>query len=217
MKSQSSTLMFTVAVACGLGVAAIAQEAQPDPSLTGSGNPTQTASNSPTSGVSKTSPSSQYSSGQTGQPGSTAAPSQQQIQDGLVKHGGAIMFIKNGQATKVEREMKLSEGITVQANGDVELKDGTKMTIQEGQMVTLDSKVTTIPAGAMSRLNNPGGTTNGLSTGTPGSSATGAGGNVSGTPGSVSTSSPAPGASSGNPQSGSDAQGGTPVTPQSDQ
>jgi hypothetical protein len=217
MNNEPYTLALTVAVACGLGVAAIAQEAQPDPSLTGSGNPTETSSNSPRSGVSGTSPSSQYSSGQIRPPGSSPAASQRQIEDGLVKHGGAIMFIKNGQATKVEREMKLSEGITVQANGDVELKDGTKMTIQEGQMVTLDSKVTTVPAGAMSRLNNPGGSTNGLSTGTPGSSATGAGGNVSGSSGSGSTAVPAPDASTGSAKTGNGAERSAPVAPQTDQ
>lgn len=92
------------------------------------------------------------------------------MQDGIVKHKGAVMFVKNGHPQRVDHEMKLSEGITVQPDGDVTLKDGTKLTLQEGQMVTLDSKVTSIPQEMTQSLDreSSGGSTSGQTT--PGAS-----------------------------------------------
>ena len=141
MKTKSQMFLLSIATACGLGVAAIAQEASQDPGLSGSKAREQSStSTSPSPSSSTTSSKNLGTSGS------------QHIQDGLVKHEGTIKFIKNGHVQKVDKEMKLSEGITVQPNGDVELKDGTKMTLQEGQMVTLDSQVTTIPPEAVKTL-----------------------------------------------------------------
>ena len=125
MKTVSKRLLFSVAAVCSLSIAG-AREPGTEPA--GSAADTQ----SPSSATTAT------SSGSTSQ-------SQSQTQDGIVKHKGAVMFVKNGQPQRVDRELKLSEGITVQPDGDVTLKDGTKLTLQEGQMVTLDSKVTSIP------------------------------------------------------------------------
>lgn len=74
-------------------------------------------------------------------------------QEGIVKRGGEILFIKNGNPQRVNNELRLSEGITVEPDSDLSLKDGTRMTLTEGQMVTLDGRVIADPlsgAGAQS-------------------------------------------------------------------
>lgn len=67
--------------------------------------------------------------------------------DGIAKARDQILYIKHGQVTRVNNELKLSEGIVARPNGEVVLRDGKTITLQEGQMVTLDGKLTTAPVG----------------------------------------------------------------------
>ena len=61
--------------------------------------------------------------------------------DGILKAQGSIHYRKNGQLTRVEKETKLAEGIVARPDGKVTLANGTTVTLQEGQIVTLDGKV----------------------------------------------------------------------------
>jgi hypothetical protein len=67
--------------------------------------------------------------------------------DGLAVIKGALMYIKGGKLTRVNNELKLSEGITARPNRQVTLANGKTLDLQEGQMVTLDGKLTTAPVG----------------------------------------------------------------------
>jgi hypothetical protein len=67
--------------------------------------------------------------------------------DGLAVIKGALMYIKGGKITRVNNELKLSEGITARPNRQVTLANGQTMDLQEGQMVTLDGKLMNAPAG----------------------------------------------------------------------
>lgn len=68
------------------------------------------------------------------------------VQDGIVRSQGSMQLLKDGKLTRVDAELKLSEGITARPNGEVVLKDGRQITLQEGQMVTLDGDVKPAPA-----------------------------------------------------------------------
>lgn len=47
---------------------------------------------------------------------------------------------------KVNHEMKLSEGFVVRPNGKITKPDGSTVTLQEGQMLTLDGRLVQAPA-----------------------------------------------------------------------
>ncbi|RYD68838.1 MAG: hypothetical protein EOP84_29610 [Verrucomicrobiaceae bacterium] len=68
-----------------------------------------------------------------------------QVKDGIVKAQGAVQFIKDGKMTKVNKELKLSEGYVVRQDGHITRPDGTTLTLQEGQMLTLDGKLVQAP------------------------------------------------------------------------
>ncbi len=108
---------------------------------------------------------------QPGRAGSTRGA----LPDGLVMQGGKVFFYKNGQPQPVERQTKLSEGITVEPDGRLTLKDGTRTQLQEGQMATLDGQITTVPSGMG---------TGGTGAGSSGSGAGASGSGASGTSGS---------------------------------
>lgn len=80
---------------------------------------------------------------ETGQ--STQASQFGKIQDGLLMRDGTVYFIKNGQAQRIERETRLSEGIVIDENGNLTLKDGTKTKLSDNQMVTLDGQLKIVP------------------------------------------------------------------------
>lgn len=65
--------------------------------------------------------------------------------DGIVRQHGSSYYLKEGHAQKIDKELKLSEGITAEKDGKVTLKDGTELTLDEGKMVTLDGKVVETP------------------------------------------------------------------------
>ncbi len=63
--------------------------------------------------------------------------------DGILKAQGSIHYRKGGQLTRVTHEIKLSEGIVARPDGQITLKDGKNVTLQEGQILTMDGKVQT--------------------------------------------------------------------------
>ncbi|RYD74556.1 MAG: hypothetical protein EOP84_19725 [Verrucomicrobiaceae bacterium] len=159
MKNLSKQTLLAVTLACGLSVASAQQSSTQTPGtpLGGQGGGVSTSQPGETS---KKTPAATSPTTETAETSTSGAskPATPQSQDGIVKYRGAVMFVKYGKPQPVKNEMKLSEGITVQPSGDVELKDGTKMTLQEGQMVTLDSQVTTIPPAMANTLSNQAGT-----------------------------------------------------------
>lgn len=67
--------------------------------------------------------------------------------DGLAVIKGALMYIKGGKVTRVNNELKLSEGIVARPNRQVTLANGQTLDLQEGQMVTLDGQLMNAPVG----------------------------------------------------------------------
>ncbi|MDB6151575.1 MAG: hypothetical protein JWL90_28 [Chthoniobacteraceae bacterium] len=65
--------------------------------------------------------------------------------DGLAMSGGKTFFIKNLNATMVDNQLELSEGIIAWPNGEVQLKDGHKVQLQEGQLLSLEGKLMPLP------------------------------------------------------------------------
>lgn len=72
--------------------------------------------------------------------------------DGIVRYHGSSYYLKEGHAQKIDKELKLSEGITAEKDGKITLKDGTEMMLDEGKMVTLDGKVVETPPQVSSKL-----------------------------------------------------------------
>jgi hypothetical protein len=72
-----------------------------------------------------------------------------QPQNAIIKQDGVVYFLKDGRPQKVERELRLSEGVTVQSDGEVILKDGTKVSLKDGQLITLDGRIMAAPAGIL--------------------------------------------------------------------
>lgn len=158
MKIQLRSQVLASAALLGLAAAALSQS--PDPGGTGSG-----------SGAGQQ-PAQQPPPAQ-----SQPRPAPQQIPDGIVMRDNAVFFYKHGQAQRVERELRLSEGIRADEDGNVTLKDGTKLKLRNGQMVTLDGRVTDIPGtmGAPGGAGGSGGASGGGTGGGTGGGATGGG------------------------------------------
>jgi hypothetical protein len=68
------------------------------------------------------------------------------MKDGILKARGSVQFLKNGKMNIVNSEMKLSEGFVVRPNGQITKPDGSTVTLEEGQMLTLDGRMTQAPA-----------------------------------------------------------------------
>ena len=67
--------------------------------------------------------------------------------DGIGRIRDATVYIKSGAVTRVNTELKLSEGIIARPSGEVVLPGGKTITLAEGQMVTLDGKMGKVPVG----------------------------------------------------------------------
>ena len=70
--------------------------------------------------------------------------------EGILRAKEGVHFVKAAKATRLDRELKLSEGITARPDGMVTLKDGKQIQLQNGQMVTLQGELITVgsdPAG----------------------------------------------------------------------
>jgi hypothetical protein len=126
MKTTFQKSLFAAAALLALSLAADAQNA------TAAQNGTQDPSKAPTErGKMVTRDNS----------GNVHAP------NGFLRSQGTLMYLKDGQLSRVSYEMKLSEGLVARPNGEVVLRDGRTVTLQEGQMVTLDGTMTQAPKG----------------------------------------------------------------------
>ncbi len=125
MKRQLSSQLITLATTFALAATSLAQGAGSSSSGTTTTTPPSGAVGSGTS------------------PGTATTTNV----DGIFMRNGAVYFLKDGRPQRIERETRLSEGITIDNNGNVTLKDGSKTKLTDGQMITLDGKTTTIPSG----------------------------------------------------------------------
>jgi hypothetical protein len=65
--------------------------------------------------------------------------------DGVVMSNSKVAVIKGKVIALVEDGYRVSERITAWPNGDVELSDGRKLHLEEGQLLTLDGKLMAFP------------------------------------------------------------------------
>src|SRR5688500_3513981 len=114
MRNLSKQSLFAIAMAYGLSVAGAQESATQTPG-SATGAPQSAASTAQPASPSATSPTTTAPAPgtATSPAGGTSAQSaeSQTQQDGVVKYGGAVMFVKYGKPQRVENEMKLSEGI----------------------------------------------------------------------------------------------------------
>lgn len=61
--------------------------------------------------------------------------------DGFTLRGTEVVMTRSGVTTKVEREMAFPNGLKVQANGTIMLRDGTSVTLRPNQLLTFDGEV----------------------------------------------------------------------------
>jgi hypothetical protein len=66
--------------------------------------------------------------------------------EGILRAKGATHFVKATKANRIDKELKLTEGITATPDGAVTMPDGKKHQLQEGQMVTLAGEVVNVGA-----------------------------------------------------------------------
>lgn len=67
------------------------------------------------------------------------------VPDGVAKLGGMLLYVKAGRATQIVGAERFAEGITVQGNGEIILKDGRKMKLTDGKMVTFGGELRDAP------------------------------------------------------------------------
>ena len=77
--------------------------------------------------------------------GTDAAVVTSGVPDGIARIRGATFYLKSGRATRITREQRFAEGVTVGKNGEVMLQDGRKVRLTEGQMVTFGGEVREAP------------------------------------------------------------------------
>lgn len=146
MNAKRNTFLIACAAAGVLGLQAVAVDpSTAAPTAGAKTDPAQSTIGSSSTAGETSGTASSGAGGYSQAPQGTATTQPATAMDGIVKHDGEILFLKNGRATAVDKDMKLSEGINVNPSGELVLKDGTRMTLQEGQMVTLDGKVTKAP------------------------------------------------------------------------
>lgn len=56
----------------------------------------------------------------------------------ITLQGGQVMLVKDGKATKLEKDKTLTDGTVVMTNGSVKKTDGTSIQMKEGDRIYLD-------------------------------------------------------------------------------
>ena len=68
---------------------------------------------------------------------------QPQRQDMVLKKGGKLVLIRNGEEKSMDTVMTLSNGARVAIDGTVTMPDGTSRMLMDGEALTLDGEPTT--------------------------------------------------------------------------
>jgi len=62
--------------------------------------------------------------------------------DGVMMQNGKMMQVKNGQLSSLDNDVTLSNGTKIMSDGTCIKKDGTKMTMKEGQHMDMSGNLT---------------------------------------------------------------------------
>lgn len=61
--------------------------------------------------------------------------------DGVMMENGKMMMVKNGKTTILDHDMTMSNGTKIMSDGTYTKKDGTKLTMKEGQRMDMSGKL----------------------------------------------------------------------------
>src|SRR5437879_5131020 len=62
-------------------------------------------------------------------------------EDGLMMKDGKVWIMKQGKGTVLHKEMTLSNGTKVKADGSVVMKDGSQTALREGDHIHMDGRL----------------------------------------------------------------------------
>lgn len=68
-------------------------------------------------------------------------PVDKSYKDGVIMHNGKMMKVKNGQTTSFDKDITMSNGTKMMSNGTYIKKDGTRMTMKEGQQMDMSGNI----------------------------------------------------------------------------
>ena len=60
--------------------------------------------------------------------------------NGIVREGGIVYLLKNGERQRVENDMHV-EGLIVRSNGEITTKDGKSIDLKDGQHLTMEGQL----------------------------------------------------------------------------
>ncbi len=61
--------------------------------------------------------------------------------DGVMMQNGKMVIVKNGKMTVLDYDMTLGNGTKIMSNGNYVKKDGTKMTLREGEHMDMSGNM----------------------------------------------------------------------------
>ena len=64
--------------------------------------------------------------------------------DGVMMTDGKMMVMKNGQTTRMSREMTMANGVKIMSNGTIIQKDGSRRRLKEGQHMDMVGMITPV-------------------------------------------------------------------------
>jgi hypothetical protein len=64
---------------------------------------------------------------------------------GIIRHRGAVYFVKEGHPQRVRGKLELSEGLTVQEDGQIIFRTRQSATLREGEFFHLNGDIRPIP------------------------------------------------------------------------
>jgi hypothetical protein len=76
---------------------------------------------------------------------STTTRKSMPMKDGLLMKDGKMMQTKQGKQTSLDKEMTLQNGTVITTDGIIRMKDGSTKTLQEGQSIDMNGKLSTLP------------------------------------------------------------------------
>jgi hypothetical protein len=65
--------------------------------------------------------------------------------DGIARVRGRLVYVKEGRATELAGAQRFAEGLSVESDGSVQLRDGRVLRLRENQMVTMGGRLQEAP------------------------------------------------------------------------